>query len=148
MVEELEPALEKEIRAMGLAAEGKKYFPALRRTVARAGARRARRGRASIAPAAAPASFDIQPMARPPVLCAGCPHTATYLALRGLEARVAGDIGCYTLAAVEPLRSIDTTVCMGASIGNAVGMAAAGETQAGGGDDRRLDLPACRHRRR
>ena len=47
--------------------------------------------------------------------------------MRGLDARVAGDIGCYTLAAVEPLRSIDTTVCMGASIGNAIGMAAAGE---------------------
>ena len=75
----------------------------------------------------APIALGIEPMARPPVLCAGCPHTGDYLALRGIDARVAGDIGCYTLAAVEPLRSIDTTVCMGASIGNAVGMAAAGE---------------------
>jgi len=74
-------------------------------------------------------SLDIAPMARPPVLCPGCPHTAAYLALRGLDARVAGDIGCYTLAAVEPLRSIDTSICMGASIGNAIGMAAAGETR-------------------
>jgi len=126
VVEELEPALEKEIRAMGLAAEGKKYFPRfgeLSPELVRAGL-----AAAGVAePAPAPMSFDIEPMARPPVLCPGCPHTATYLALRGLEARVAGDIGCYTLAAVEPLRSIDTTVCMGASIGNAIGMAAAGE---------------------
>ena len=52
-------------------------------------------------------------MIRPPVLCAGCPHTTSYMALQALEARVAGDIGCYTLAAVEPLRAIDTTVAMG-----------------------------------
>ena len=77
-------------------------------------------------PAPVSPSSDIEPMARPPVLCPGCPHTASYLALRGLDARVAGDIGCYTLAAVEPLRSIDTTICMGASISNATGMALAG----------------------
>ena len=128
VVEELEPALEKEIRAMGLKAEGKAFFP-------RCGELSPELVRAGLAAAglieAAPAlpRLDIEPMARPPVLCAGCPHTATYLALRGLDARVAGDIGCYTLAAVEPLRSIDTTVCMGASIGNAIGMAAAGETK-------------------
>ena len=54
-------------------------------------------------------------MARPPVLCPGCPHTASYVARRGLDARVAGDIGCYSLAAIEPLRSIDTCVSMGSS---------------------------------
>ncbi|MGD0641182.1 MAG: indolepyruvate ferredoxin oxidoreductase subunit alpha [Roseiarcus sp.] len=126
VVEELEPALEKEIRAMGLAAEGKSYFPRvgeLSPELVRAGLAAA----GAAEPAPAPVSLAIEPMARPPVLCPGCPHTATYLALRGLEARVAGDIGCYTLAAVEPLRSIDTTVCMGASIANAAGMAAAGE---------------------
>jgi indolepyruvate ferredoxin oxidoreductase alpha subunit len=126
VVEELEPALEQQIRAMGLAAEGKKYFPRfgeLSPELVRAGLVAA--GVAE--PAPPPMSFDIEPMARPPVLCSGCPHTATYLALRGLEVRVAGDIGCYTLAAAEPLRSIDTTVCMGASIANAIGMAAAGE---------------------
>ena len=84
---------------------------------------------ASFPPRPRAPSFAVEPMARPPVLCAGCPHTATFLALRSLEARVAGDIGCYTLAAGDPLRSIDTTVCMGASVGNAIGMAAAGETK-------------------
>ena len=128
VVEELEPALENEIRALGVAAEGKKYFPRcgeLSPELVRAGLAAA----GVVPPAPALASFAIEPMARPPVLCAGCPHIATFFALRGLEARVAGDIGCYTLAAVEPLRSIDTTVCMGASIGNAIGMAAAGETK-------------------
>ena len=121
--------LEKEIRALGFGGGGQEIFSPLRRAVARAGARRPRRGRRRLRRAARARSFAIEPMARPPVLCAGCPHTATFLALRGLDARVAGDIGCYTLAAVEPLRSIDTTVCMGASIGNAIGMAAAGETK-------------------
>ena len=128
VIEELEPALEDQIRAMGLAAEGKTFFPRcgeLSPELVRCGL-----AAAGLVPAAPPRpAFDIEPMARPPVLCAGCPHTATYLALRGLGARVAGDIGCYTLAAGEPLRSIDTTVCMGASIGNAVGIAAAGETK-------------------
>ncbi len=126
VVEELEPVLETAIRAMGLPAEGKAFFPRLGELspeLVRAGLAAA--GLMEAAPAAIP--LGIEPMARPPVLCAGCPHTGAYLALRGIEARVAGDIGCYTLAAVEPLRSIDTTVCMGASIGNAVGMAATGE---------------------
>jgi len=48
------------------------------------------------------------------------------MSLRNLDARVAGDIGCYTLAAVRPLSSIDTCVSMGSSIGNAIGMAKAG----------------------
>jgi indolepyruvate ferredoxin oxidoreductase alpha subunit len=128
VVEELEPVLEKEIRALGLAAEGKAYFPRCGELSPEA----VRAGLAAAGVIAAPpprAKSAVVPMPRPPVLCAGCPHTATFLALRGLNARVAGDIGCYTLAAVEPLRSIDTTVCMGASIGNAIGMAAAGETR-------------------
>ncbi len=128
VVEELEPVMENEIKAMGIAAEGKVFFPRigeLSPELVRSGL-----AAAGLMDAPAPAiSLDIEPMARPPVLCAGCPHTASYLALRGVDARVAGDIGCYTLAAVEPLRSIDTTVCMGASIANAVGMAAAGETK-------------------
>ena len=124
VVEELEPVIEKEILAAGIACEGKVFFPRLGELspeLVRAGL-----AAAGLMEAAPPTiELDITPMARPPVLCAGCPHTASYLALRGIDARVAGDIGCYTLAAVEPLRSIDTTVCMGASIANAVGMWAA-----------------------
>ena len=82
---------------------------------------------------------------RPPVLCAGCPHTSSFMAVRAAGARVAGDIGCYTLACLDPLRGMDTTVSMGSSIGNAIGMAKAGETKpviATIGD---FDLPARRN---
>ncbi|MBI5618316.1 MAG: indolepyruvate ferredoxin oxidoreductase subunit alpha [Gammaproteobacteria bacterium] len=126
--EELEPFLETEIKALGLAAEGKSLFP-------RCGELSPELVREGFAKAglveAAPVTLNetVENMARPPVLCPGCPHTASYLALRGLGARVTGDIGCYTLAAVDPLRSIDTTVCMGASIGNAVGIALSGTEQ-------------------
>ncbi len=48
------------------------------------------------------------------------------MALRALDARVAGDIGCYTLAAMQPLQAMDTCVAMGSSIGTAIGLAKAG----------------------
>jgi len=66
--------------------------------------------------------------ARPPALCAGCPHTDSYTALNMVmeqhgDGRVFSDIGCYTLAALAPLESINTTVDMGASITMAKGAA-------------------------
>lgn len=60
--------------------------------------------------------------ARPPVMCAGCPHRGTFYVLSKLGLTVSGDIGCYTLGAVAPLKSIDTTICMGASVSAAHGM--------------------------
>lgn len=60
------------------------------------------------------------------MLCPGCPHTGPFLALRRLGAVVCGDIGCYTLAALEPLRAMDSCLAMGCSIGMAVGLALAG----------------------
>lgn len=63
--------------------------------------------------------------ARPPVMCAGCPHRGTFYVLKKLGLVVSGDIGCYTLGAVAPLASVDTTVCMGASVSGALGMAKA-----------------------
>ncbi|MGC9780423.1 MAG: indolepyruvate ferredoxin oxidoreductase subunit alpha [Candidatus Heimdallarchaeota archaeon] len=68
---------------------------------------------------------------RPPELCAGCPHRATYYAIkrasrkRSLKPIMPGDIGCYTLGFMPPLNSVDTTVAMGASIGIANGIAQA-----------------------
>lgn len=59
--------------------------------------------------------------ARPPVLCPGCPHRGVFFALRQLRATVFGDIGCYTLAALPPLEIMDTCVCMGAGVGGALG---------------------------
>ena len=62
---------------------------------------------------------------RPPVMCAGCPHRGTFYVLKKLGLVVSGDIGCYTLGAVQPLASVDTTICMGASVSAAMGMAKA-----------------------
>jgi indolepyruvate ferredoxin oxidoreductase alpha subunit len=59
---------------------------------------------------------------RPPVMCAGCPHRGVFYVLSKNKIRVSGDIGCYTLGASAPLSSIDTTVCMGASISGLHGM--------------------------
>ena len=61
--------------------------------------------------------------ARPPVMCPGCPHRGTFYVLKKLGLTVSGDIGCYTLGAVAPLFAVDTTICMGASVGAAFGMA-------------------------
>lgn len=69
--------------------------------------------------------------ARPPQLCAGCPHGDSYRALKtALEpfpsAIVNADIGCYTLGALAPYGAIESCVCMGASIGMAKGASDAG----------------------
>ena len=129
VVEELEPFIERELRVRGLAVEGKAFFPRtgeLSPEAVRAGFEKA----GVLAPRAAlGTSWAPEPVVRPPVLCAGCPHTSTYMAVRAMGARVAGDIGCYTLAALDPLRGIDTSVAMGSSIGVAVGLAKAGETK-------------------
>ena len=58
----------------------------------------------------------------PPKMCPGCPHRGIFYILNSLKFTVTGDIGCYTLAVQPPLNSIDTCVCMGASIGNAIGL--------------------------
>jgi len=63
---------------------------------------------------------------RPPVLCAGCGHRGVFYILAKLGATVTGDIGCYTLGAFPPLNAMDTTICMGACVGNAFGMEKAG----------------------
>ena len=128
VVEELEPFVETEIRAMGLPARGKEFFTRIGELSAenvRAGFVRA--GVLQARPVPPPSPFE--PLVRPPVLCAGCPHIGSYHALRGDDVRVTGDIGCYTLAALQPLAAMDTCVSMGSSIGNAVGMALSGAEQ-------------------
>jgi indolepyruvate ferredoxin oxidoreductase, alpha subunit len=74
-------------------------------------------------------------VARPPKLCAGCPHIYSYNALNEALAaytkgRVFSDIGCYTLGALEPFEAINSCVDMGASITMAKGAADAGFTPA------------------
>ncbi len=63
---------------------------------------------------------------RPPALCPGCPHRLVYVELRRLHAIVTGDIGCYTLGAMEPLNAVHSVVDMGASLSMAHGMELAG----------------------
>jgi indolepyruvate ferredoxin oxidoreductase alpha subunit len=58
----------------------------------------------------------------PPKMCPGCPHRGIFYILNRLKFTVTGDIGCYTLAVQPPLNSVDTCICMGASIGNAIGL--------------------------
>lgn len=60
--------------------------------------------------------------ARPPVMCAGCPHRGVYHVMKKLGLHATGDIGCYTLGALAPLSGIDTVVDMGASISMLLGV--------------------------
>lgn len=57
---------------------------------------------------------------RPPVLCAGCPHRASFFAvkeaMKGKKSVFCGDIGCYTLGNAMPLDMVDTCLCMGAGV--------------------------------
>jgi indolepyruvate ferredoxin oxidoreductase alpha subunit len=81
-----------------------------------------------LAPAPAPSALVKE---RPPRLCDGCPHINTYEALTEAlqdfaDAKVFGDIGCYTLGALPPYGAISTCVDMGASIAMAKGAADAG----------------------
>ncbi|MFQ5567824.1 MAG: hypothetical protein ACE5EU_15845, partial [Paracoccaceae bacterium] len=125
VVEELEPLIENEVCAMGLAVDGKAFFP----RVGELSPELVHDGFVAagvLEPDDNLPDFNVSSTPRPPVLCAGCPHISSYMSLRSIDARVMGDIGCYTLAAVYPLRSIDTCVAMGSSIANAIGLAKAG----------------------
>ncbi len=63
---------------------------------------------------------------RPPVLCAGCPHRASFyavkIAMKGRKSVFCGDIGCYTLGNAMPLDMVDTCLCMGAGVNIAQGI--------------------------
>ncbi|NLA86298.1 MAG: indolepyruvate ferredoxin oxidoreductase subunit alpha, partial [Clostridiales bacterium] len=74
-----------------------------------------------------PAAHMLPPLpVRPPVLCAGCPHRASFYAvkqaMKGKKAVFSGDIGCYTLGNAQPLDMVDTCLCMGAGITLAQGI--------------------------
>jgi len=73
----------------------------------------------------------IAPPPRPPVLCPGCPHRATYYAVKKAVGKddviYSNDIGCYTLGVQLPLQTVDAILCMGASVGMAGGFARASD---------------------
>jgi indolepyruvate ferredoxin oxidoreductase alpha subunit len=129
VVEELDPFVEEQVRAMGLEAVGKEAFPKTGElTLARV-----REGAASAGlpvearePPLGPQSGQLTIPARPPALCPGCPHRSVYFSLRKLRLLVSGDIGCYAIGVLPPFEEMDMLVSMGASIGMAHGATQAG----------------------
>lgn len=115
IVEELEPVIEEQVKAMGIVCEGKNLF-----TIQ--GEYSANMLREKILGEKVDIKQPAQAPARPPILCPGCPHRSTYSVLKKLRIHAAGDIGCYTLGAVNPLGVVDTTLCMGSSISTLHGM--------------------------
>lgn len=113
VVEELEPFFENQLKANGIACEGKNIF--------------SKQGELSVAIireklAGEKLNVEKQDLpVRPPVMCAGCPHRGVFYILSKLKLTVSADIGCYTLGAQTPLSAVDTVVCMGASVGIAHG---------------------------
>lgn len=142
VIEELDPFLQMNIQALGIHVIGKEYVPRLGEldidSVTNAGLK------AGILPAVKTESrIDLGNLPkRPPLLCPGCPHTGIYHVLGSIGQRlkmprakdkkivpkliIAGDVGCYSLGAYPPLNAMDTCACMGAGIGQALGMAKAG----------------------
>ena len=112
--EELEPVIEEQVKAMGIACEGKNLFE-------RHGEYSANLIRKTFLGQNIEFKAEQAP-GRPPILCAGCPHRSTFTAIKDLKLHCAGDIGCYTLGAVAPLSVIETTICMGSSISTLHGM--------------------------
>ena len=115
VIEELEPVLEEEIKSWGISVIGKDLF-------SRQGELSAGVIEEKIKGTARLEDRTEELPGRPPVLCPGCPHRGAYYVMKRLKLNVVGDIGCYTLGALPPLSSVDTCVCMGASIGMALGM--------------------------
>ena len=115
VVEELDPHIEMHVKALGVPVQGKEIIP----IVGELSPRIVREGISG-------KSVPVRPAeglpGRPPNLCPGCPHRGLFYVLNRLKVTVAGDIGCYTLAALPPLKGMDTCVCMGASLGNAFGI--------------------------
>ncbi len=115
IIEELEPVFEEQIKSWGIALDGKNIF--------------SRQGEYSsnlVAQKLAGKVVDKLEVEglpiRPPVMCPGCPHRGTYYLLAKNKVTVLGDIGCYTLGALPPLRAMDACICMGASVGMTMGM--------------------------
>lgn len=118
VVEELEPFIENQIRKAGIEVTGKdKLSIQGEYTVAMLKEKLGNTRTFEVK------KYDSASLpARPPVMCPGCPHRGTYYVLKKLGLTVSGDIGCYTLGALAPTSSMDTCVCMGASIGVSHGM--------------------------
>ncbi len=117
VIEELDPFIEEQIRAMGIEVKGKEIIP-LCGELTPGRLETALKGDEQAAPFIHPEELP----GRPPNMCAGCSHRGVFYTLKKLGAFVTGDIGCYTLGFLPPLSAMDTCVCMGAGISNATGL--------------------------
>ncbi|MGE5631011.1 MAG: indolepyruvate ferredoxin oxidoreductase subunit alpha [Caulobacteraceae bacterium] len=123
VVEELEPFMEEQIKAAGVKCIGKELIPNMYELnpdiVAKALLNKENET----------VKVDAKVVARPPVLCPGCPHRGFFYTMsKKKNTVVTSDIGCYTLGGLDPLNSIDTCICMGAGFSAGMGMAKAFET--------------------
>ena len=143
VVEELEPFLQENMKAMGIEVTGKEFIPRVGELnpdiIYEAGQK------AGLLPETPRRKIEakVELPRRPPLLCPGCPHTGIFFVLSSIGQRarpakakgkaladspliITGDIGCYTLGTYPPLMAMDTCACMGASISEALGMEKAG----------------------
>jgi indolepyruvate ferredoxin oxidoreductase, alpha subunit len=127
VVEELDPVIEEELRAHGIKLVGKEIIPTAGElsvdVIRNAFAKPDKKKKAAKSVSARPVALP----GRPPVLCKGCGHIPVFEVLRDMQVTVLGDIGCYTLGVGAPYNSMDTTICMGASVGNEIGFKKAGQ---------------------
>ncbi len=131
IVEELEPFLEESLKAMGIDVVGKARIPrdgeldptlvgeSLSELIEMDTGIKHGGWSPPVPHAHVPAESELP--GRPPVMCPGCPHRGLFYALNRNKAVVSSDIGCYTLSVMPPLAGIDSQVCMGASVGMALG---------------------------
>ena len=134
VLEELDPVIEEHCRNLGLTVQGKDALPMIGEFSQGLVAEKLGK------PPKPWVGLDEAVPPRPPVLCAGCPHRGLFYTLAKHKVTVLGDIGCYTLAAYEPLYAIETCECMGASVSSihgfnkALGKQSEGKTVAVLGD--------------
>lgn len=122
VVEELEPFMEEQMKAAGIACIGKDIVPRMYELNPEV----LQKAVFGTEPETTPVS--VSPVPRPPVLCAGCPHRGFFYTLgKGKHNVIAGDIGCYTLGGSAPLNAMDSVVCMGGGFSVGMGMAKAFE---------------------
>lgn len=118
VIEDLDPFIEEAVRLMGIQVEGKE----LTGLCGELSAERIEKAVLGASSAKGVASIDMELPMRPPNMCPGCPHRATFSALKKNKVYVAGDIGCYTLGALPPMGMLNHCLCMGAGIGIAAGL--------------------------
>ena len=135
VVEELDPFIEEQVRAMGFEVIGKEFFPLtgeLTLARVREGTLKAGlpvRGQSGVSGSTSQGESEstrLDVPLRPPALCPGCPHRSVYFSLRKRKMLVAGDIGCYAIGVLPPFEEMDMLISMGASVGMAHGAKQAG----------------------